>query len=68
MTEIKNEKQLRVVSEYMQGFPPPVEKRINARDGSFFEFPALRYSVVHMREFMPTTNVARGNSVAPTKL
>ena len=67
MTEIKNEKQLRVVNEYMQGFPPPVEKRINARDGSFFEFPALRYSVVHMREFMPTTNVPRGNSATPTK-
>ena len=46
---------------YMRGFPPPIDKRINARDGSFFKFPALRYSVVHMREFMPTVNVPRGN-------
>lgn len=52
-------------TEYMKGFPPPPEKRINARDGSFFKFPALRYSVVHMREFMPTVNVPRGNDVTP---
>ena len=41
-------------TKYMQGYPPPTDKRINARDGSFFEFPALRYSVCHLREFMPT--------------
>ncbi len=50
---------------YMKGFPPPIEKRINARDGSFFKFPAIRYSVVHMREFMPTVNVPRGNKHVP---
>lgn len=66
MTEIKSNKKEREQCQYMQGFPPPEDKRINARDGSFFEFPALRYSVVHMREFMPTTNVPRGNEVAPT--
>ena len=45
---------------YMSGFPPKGSKVISARDGSFFEFPALRYSVVHMREFIPTVNVPRG--------
>lgn len=45
---------------WMQGFPPPPEKRLRAVDGSFFEFPALRYSVAHMREFMPTVEVSRG--------
>lgn len=54
-------------TKYMQGFPPPSNKRINARDGSFFQFPAIRYSVVHMREFMPTVNVPRGNTVCPTE-
>ena len=49
-------------TKYMQGYPPPTDKRINARDGSFFEFPALRYSVCHMREFMPTVGVERLNS------
>ena len=48
-------------TKYMQGYPPPTDKRINARDGSFFEFPALRYSVCHMREFMPTIGVERLN-------
>lgn len=51
---------------YMQGFPPSGDKVISARDGSFFQFPALRYSVVHMREFMPTVNVPRGNMMPVT--
>lgn len=42
---------------WMHGFPPPKDKIISALDGSFFRFPALRYSVCHMRQFMPTTIV-----------
>ncbi len=42
---------------WMQGFPPEADKVVSASDGSFFEFPALRYSVCHIREFMPTTVV-----------
>lgn len=42
---------------WMQGFPPPHDKTISAADGSFFTFPALRYSVNHMREFYPTRAV-----------
>lgn len=51
------------ITGYMRGFPPAKNKILSARDGSFFKFPALRYSVVHMREFMPTVNVPRGNMV-----
>lgn len=52
---------------WMQGFPPPKDKRLSAADGSFFEFPALRYSVAHMRQFLPTVNVSREieNSAVP---
>lgn len=39
---------------WMQGFPPAQDKVISATDGSFFLFPAIRYSVCHMRKFMPT--------------
>lgn len=42
---------------WMRGFPPPHDKIVSAIDGSFFKFPALRYSVCHMRQFMPTTEV-----------
>ncbi len=42
---------------WMQGYPPPSDKVVSAIDGSFFQFPALRYSVCHMREFLPTTVV-----------
>jgi len=43
---------------WMQGFPPSKEQLVLAEDGSFFTFPALRYSVCHMRQFLPTTKVA----------
>ena len=46
---------------WMQGFPPPEDKRVRFSDGSFFEFPAMRWSVVNMRELMPTVNVSRGS-------
>lgn len=42
---------------WMQGFPPPADKTVSAVNGSFFTFPALRYSVCHMRQFLPTTEV-----------
>ena len=45
---------------WMQGFPPSQEKTLHASDGTFFEFPALRYSVNHIREFYPTRNVSSG--------
>ena len=49
---------------WMQGFPPAKDKQLRFEDGSFFEFPAMRWSVVHMRDFMPTVNVSRGLGVA----
>lgn len=45
---------------WMQGFPPPESRLIQAEDGSFFTFPKLRYSVCHMRQFLTTVNVLRG--------
>jgi len=30
---------------WMQGFPPSADKTLNVADGSFFEFPALRWGV-----------------------
>lgn len=45
---------------WMQGFPPETDSRIKAADGSFFTFPAVRYSVSHMRQFLPTQEVSRG--------
>lgn len=39
---------------WMQGFPPERDKTLQAKDGSFFTFPEMRYSVNHMDEFYPT--------------
>ncbi|MEK6481269.1 serine hydrolase [Catalinimonas sp. 4WD22] len=45
---------------WMQGFPPPPDKILKVSDGSFFGFPAIRWSGVHMRELLPTVNVSGG--------
>ena len=45
---------------WMQGFPPLKDRQLRFADGSFFEFPAMRWSVVHMSEFMPVVSVSRG--------
>jgi CubicO group peptidase (beta-lactamase class C family) len=44
----------------MQGFPPPVEKRVMQPDSNFFSFPKLRWTVCHIRELMPTAGISRG--------
>lgn len=51
---------------WMQGAPPPADRVLHVADGSFFRFPALRWSVVHMREFMPTVRVSRGGNEVAT--
>lgn len=52
---------------WMQGFPPPPDKRITQPDSNFFSFPKLRWSVCHIRELVPTAQVSRGLG-APTPL
>ncbi len=49
---------------WMTGFPPPADRTVYFADGSFFQFPALRWSVAHMRQLMPTVNVPKGLGVA----
>jgi CubicO group peptidase (beta-lactamase class C family) len=46
--------------EWMVGAPPPDDKILRFEDGSYFQFPALRWSVAHFRQLMPTVNVSRG--------
>ncbi|MHA6261797.1 serine hydrolase domain-containing protein [Arenibacterium sp. CAU 1754] len=55
------------VMEWMQGFPPPPEKLITQPDSNYFSFPKLRWSVCHLREFLPTEVISRGTG-APVPL
>ncbi len=48
------------VMGWMQGFPPPPERLITQPDSVFFSFPRLRWSVCHLRQFLPTVQVSRG--------
>ena len=45
---------------WMVGSPPPPDRIIRFADGSYFKFPAMRWSVSNFRQLMPTTNVSRG--------
>jgi len=49
-----------IVTGWMQGFPPPPDKRIGQPDSNYFSFPKLRWTVCHLRELLPTTEVSRG--------
>lgn len=48
------------VMGWMQGFPPPDDKLITQPDSNYFSFPKLRWSVCHLREFLPTEVISRG--------
>ena len=55
------------VMGWMQGFPPPPDKLITQPDSNYFSFPKLRWSVCHLREFLPTEEISRGTG-APVPL
>ena len=48
------------VMGWMEGFPPPEDKIITQPDSVYFSFPKLRWSVCHLREFLPTEEISRG--------
>ena len=48
------------VLTWMEGFPPPADKLITQPDSNYFSFPKLRWSVCHLREFLPTKQISRG--------
>lgn len=45
---------------WMVGSPPPADRIVRLADGSYWRFPAMRWSVCHLRQLMPTVNVSRG--------
>ncbi|WP_371135399.1 serine hydrolase domain-containing protein [Pseudomonas sp. PD9R] len=45
---------------WMIGSPPPADRTVRFEDGSYFKFPAMRWSVSNFRQLMPTINVSRG--------
>ena len=49
---------------WMEGTPPPQERRVRFGDDRFLDFPQIRWSLSHMRELVPTVNVWRGSGAA----
>ena len=49
-----------VTMGWMVGSPPPSDKIIRFDDGSWLQFPQLRWSLSNIRQLMPTRVVARG--------
>lgn len=48
------------VMGWMKGFPPSPDKLIEQPESNYFSFPKLRWSVCHLREFLPTEQISRG--------
>ena len=48
------------VMGWMVGSPPAEDKIITQPDSVYFSFPRLRWSVCHLREFLPTEEISRG--------
>jgi len=48
-----------VILGMMEGFPPSPDKTVTRE--KLLRFPAQRWAFRHMREFLPTANVRRGN-------
>lgn len=46
--------------KWMVGAPPSPDRTVRFDDGSYFRFPAMRWSVANFRQLMPTLNVPRG--------
>ena len=46
---------------WMVGSPPPPEKLIRHEDMSVYRFPQTRWSFANFRQFVPTSNVWRGD-------
>ena len=49
---------------WMVGSPPPENRILRFEDGSYFRFPAMRWSISNFRQLMPTVNVSRGLEAA----
>ena len=49
---------------WMEGAPPPADKRVTFADDRFLDFPQIRWTLSHMRELAPTVNVWRGHGPA----
>jgi hypothetical protein len=45
---------------WMVGSPPPADKLIRYDDMSIYRFPQMRWSFANFRQFVPTSNVWRG--------
>lgn len=43
--------------DWMRGNPPPPEKRVQFRDGSFFVFPKMRWLFAHIKEVMTAARI-----------
>ncbi|NCU11573.1 MAG: serine hydrolase, partial [Sphingomonadaceae bacterium] len=49
-----------VVMGWMEGLPPPADKRLSWARADHMRFPTHRYAYSNMREFLPTVRVSRG--------
>ena len=49
---------------WMQGFPPPKDRVIQFEDGTFYQWPQLRWTFSNIQQLVPTKTVWRGPMAA----
>lgn len=49
---------------WMQGFPPAPDKVVRFEDGSFYQWPQLRWSFSNIQQLVPTKSVWRGGGAS----
>jgi CubicO group peptidase (beta-lactamase class C family) len=49
---------------FMRGFPPSADKLIRFADGSYRQFPQLRWTLSNMQQLVPTKPIWRGSGAA----
>ncbi|MBT5852152.1 MAG: hypothetical protein HOH36_17115, partial [Acidimicrobiaceae bacterium] len=40
--------------EWMAGFPPPPDKIVRFRDGTYYQWPQMRWTFNHLPQLTPT--------------
>ena len=49
---------------WMQGFPPTKEQIVRFNDGSYYDWPKLRWSFSNIQQLVPTKSFSRGPKAA----
>ena len=57
---VKGKLSSQVVEPWMEGFPPPPERIIQFKDGTYRQWPQLRWTMCNLQQLVPTKTIWNG--------